>query len=534
MISRLRSRPISRAIRRTGGVCAAATVVLLLIATGCDEEPMDPGPGRVGVIHGRIHDGRTVDFTGFAVRARSPYGAAPRVEIQTVPDDDGHFALVVPAGPVIVSVTGPNVNTMYWDDAGVTLDWDEAQIIDVGGGTRQIDIACGRVSAHVELPPGQARAFWGVRLVRRDRINSSSVSRHSWIEDAIDVDWPMIPPGEYFLKVESPQDCEVFLPACFDTAAAELLTVRAEEETRHESAISSLATLSGTVTGSWQVLGFSPPTVAAYYGTDSVVSAMAAADGSFSLSLLAGGEFHLSVAIGGLGRWVGGADLETATTFAVAAGQELSGIVYTESGLRCAIDPAGEVPVTGYQASLMSASGPIWIRSYQGSSFGVANLPPGDLTLRIAPTSVREIWLPQYWDRQSAAQDADPITIPGGGGVADVSVHLLRGGRILGRILDVDGQPPSPEEIYAMIYTLADSVHEYQLYTNRRFQYDIYDEATGDYFLTQLDGGPYKLRLHLSGQPWLWWPTRASWDSATVITIEDATDRTGIDWRLPY
>ncbi len=52
------------------------------------------------MIRGRIHDGGELDPDAITIYAESPEGVTPRVHVQTRPDEDGRFLLVVPEGPV--------------------------------------------------------------------------------------------------------------------------------------------------------------------------------------------------------------------------------------------------------------------------------------------------------------------------------------------------------------------------------------------------------------------------------------------------
>jgi hypothetical protein len=85
-----------------------------------------------------------------------------------------------------------------------------------------------------------------------------------------------------------------------------------------------------------------------------------------------------------------------------------------------------------------------------------------------------------------------------------------------------------------LVYAAEDSVGIRAVFTNRDFESGLLDPPTGDYMLTQLADGRYRVRAHLGTSAWTWWPGRASWDSAGVIAIEDHADAAGVDWRLPY
>ena len=188
------------------------------------------------------------------------------MHVQTRPDDHGRFLLVVPEGPVRIRVYGPNNRNIYWRHDGPTPYSQDAELINVADGVRDIDFTCGRVHARVALPPEIAGEFWKASLVFADDLARVVAQRSRLDENPLEVTFSFVPPGRYFLLVKSPQRSTVFVPATYDTAAAEALTVRGDAETQHESAIPGVATISGSVTGSWQVLGFDRPTIRAYFG----------------------------------------------------------------------------------------------------------------------------------------------------------------------------------------------------------------------------------------------------------------------------
>ena len=252
------------------------------------------------------------------------------------------------------------------------------------------------------------------------------------------------------------------------------------------------------------------------------------------MPFLASGTFRLRVFIGDVSRWIGGDNYDAATLFVLEPGQDMTGISHVESGLECVFDPAGPLPDTQYDVILRTATSVFYNNSCEGTVLRFANLVPGDIYLKIDGWGMRDVWLSQHWDRRASPEEADPITIPPGGGVANVTVTLVQGARVFGRLLDVQGRPLSPGEMFLMVYATDDSVDVVNLYTDWDFSVALYNVGNGDYVLTQLRDGQYKMRAHVGDNPWIWWPGRAAWDSAGVFTIENATDLSGIDWRLPY
>lgn len=512
-----------------------ATAIVVLTTAGCDEEPLRFPPDQIGVIRGRIHDGGELDPDGLVVIAESPSGVVPYVRITAQPDEDGRFCFTVPEGQTLVFLDGPNPGRAYWRADGPTPHSQEAERIEIGGGVHELDFPCGRVRIHVALPPAAVAGFWEVSLVRDDDPGFAVARRTLQGEENLDVTFSLVLPGRYFLRIKSQEHSAVFAPATYDTAAADVVAVRADELTQYDATLADVATLSGTITGSWRGLGFGRPDVRVYFEDRVVASTRTDSTGAFSVDLLAGGNVRLEVVIGGVRRWIGGDDFATATLFALALGQQTTGITHVESGLVCEFSAAGVMPQWRCDVVLRSSSREICdIEIMPGDGFALANLAPGDVYLWVDGWGMTEVWFPQYWDRRENREDADPIAIPGGGGVAHVTMTLEQGARVFGRLLDVQGEPLETDDLYLMVYAVTDSFNLRHLYTNRDFGGRLYDEDTGDYELTQLRDGQYKMRARAGGPAWTWWPGRACWDSAGAFTIENLADLHGVDWRLQY
>ncbi len=516
-------------------IALAISSLLALALAGCDEEALDLPSDRMGVVRGRIHDGGEFDTVRVRVVAESPSMVAPHVRIIARPDDDGRFCFTVPEGPAIVYLDRLDARDVFWRAEGLTPYSYEAERLEIGSGVRDLDFPCGRVRIHVALPPAAVAGIWEVSLLRADDLDCVVAQRTLLGEESLDVEFSLVPPGRYFLQIESPEHSVVFAPATYDTAAAEAVTVRADELTEHASTLEDIATLSGTVTGSWQVLGLNRPSVRVYFDNLQVASTQTDSAGAFSVALLAGGSFRLEVNIEGVRRWIGGDDFASATLFTATPGQQTTGIAHVESGLVCEFSAAGVMPEGSIDIILRSSSRELCdVGFWSDTGFALANLAPGDVYLWIDGWGMTEVWFPQYWDGRENLEDADPIAIPAGGGVAHVTMTLEPGARVLGRLLDLQGEPLETDNLYLMVYAAADSFNIGRLYTNRDFGRRLYDDDTGDYVLTQLRDGQYKMRARAGDTAWTWWPGRACWDSAGTFTIENLADLHDVDWRLQY
>ncbi len=382
------------------------------------------------------------------------------------------------------------------------------------------------------LAPSVRSGWWRFRLLPASDPDWAVADQQLDAAEVLAGSLRFVPPGRYVVALRSQEFGQIYLPPTFDIGKADVVEVVVGGEARLASEITGLAELEGSVTGSWQALDMDEPEVRAYFTPEDWASTTTDPSGRFALRLLAAGIFRLEVRIGGISRWIGGDDFNSATAYPVAPGESVEGISHVESGLECVFSPDGLPPTYLYEVYLVDEYGINLPVNAFGGPVRVANLAPGTVSLRLSTWDRRATWLPQFWDRKPSLRTADPIVIPGGGGVAHVTATLQKGGRIMGRLRDANGLVPNPSRLFALVHAADDSLRILAVYTNQDFASGLLDIDTGDYMLTQLTDGRYRLRAHLGNDPWTWWPGRASWDSAGVITVEDLADVTGIDWQL--
>ena len=85
-----------------------------------------------------------------------------------------------------------------------------------------------------------------------------------------------------------------------------------------------------------------------------------------------------------------------------------------------------------------------------------------------------------------------------------------------------------------MVYAAHDSVDIGNLYTDWDFSVALYNAGNGDYVLTQLRDGQYKMRAHAATTPGSGGPAAPPGIRPASSRSRTPADLTGIDWRLPY
>jgi hypothetical protein len=510
----------------------------LLATASCEDDRHVTFPvSASGTICGTVSDGAPLDSTHVTIWVSSIGNAEPRFESRMHPDATGNYALTVPNGPVVVSITEDFCySRIYYRQDGLTDHSSEADTIQVEGEVYRADFACGRVTVDVGLPPDLPVESLNCWLVEPgSNLNNSSGCDYE-VDGRLLAEMRLVRPGRYRAALGHYDLGRVYLPATFDSTAAEVLTVVAGQNVRHTSELPALAHLSGSVTGSWQELGIDVPRVEAWRENRGVCSTEVTTDGQFDLGLLLGGPVRLVVMIANMPGYVGGADFASATVFDLEPGEQVTGISHVESGLE--IDIVGLWPLGVYQhIHIFDAAGRDLTRRPEGytgfSNFGsplqICNLPAGEIFVSLTPSDSRALWLPQFYDRQDSLAVADPITVPPDGQVGRTTVTLVTGGRIHGRVLGPDGEPASGS-FYLRVYQADDP----DTVVAGIASYDgSFDRDTGDYAINQLRNGDYKVRGLAYGGTWIYWPGVVSFEDAGVVTIENLGEVTGIDLTLP-
>ena len=409
----------------------------------------------------------------------------------TQTDDDGRFWLTVPDGPVTVSVDGPGTATCTGAKRP-TPYCDDAEVIEVDGGVRARLRLRSRPRSTSDLPPAVPRGTLGGLAPAGRRPGLHRRATHPRGRRRHRRRLSLVPPGAYFLQIESPQQCDVFRPGLLrhrrrrdgQGARGRGDAARVRHRGRRDPRRDRHRQLAG--------LSASTPTVQAYYGE--LAHRRGRVRRAGGLLDAAAGRRDLPPA--GRHRRREALDRRRGLRQRDALPGRARPAHSRESPTRnrgsvCEIDPGRLLPSCTYDVVLRSATGMIydsltWRQRLQRSPTWL----PATSTCRSTAGACPRSGSRSTGTAASPFADADPITIPAGGGVARVTMTLVRGAQVLGRMLDVDGEPLSTDNMFLMVYATTDSGTVTNLYTNWEFEDRLYDEDTGDYVLTQLRAGP--------------------------------------------
>ncbi len=515
-------------------ILAACVLLVALTAfgLGCDSDkqaascPSCP----IGTISGYVIGGEGA--LSAEVTTISTYHADPTVNLSVQTDSTGWYTLSLPLGKYLLrartNMTGHTV--LYYKTCGSTWSKSEADTLALDGAQLRADFACGGVAVSIHIPGASDGKRFKVGLTE---IGVSSPKRRcSQLVEATDevlaFGWDAVVSGAYAIYLWPSRSSRIWLPTSFELESAETLLVQAGETTSYATSFSLPAQIVGEVLGSWQLMGLrDPPTVSAF-NDDSLFIARAIVDdeGHFALNFYIPMPVRLQVSIEGMGCWIGADNFLEATTFEPEAGGTLVIDPYIESGIVCSFSGPGSDTDHRAMISLVDAGGSLIMAShynpYRVNPIPIPNLAPGTYYLHVERVTDTQRWLPQWYDQADSLQDATPIEVFAGGEATEVTVRLIEGGAIHGRILMSDRSPYG--NWCVRVCPASDSTDAYARV--------MAGEMTGAFSAVGLPDAAYKLGLWYGGPYW-WYPGTWDWEAAEVISIEDHSKVTGVEWCLP-
>ncbi len=252
------------AVNTRRAIAFASFLAVAVAVAGCEREHPTHVYPRGGVIRGLVSDGAAIERE-FNVVAESVGTPEMRTSVTSRAGLDGRFELTVPNGKYRIYVQpGIGWSTLYYNAAGPVLYDSKADTVLVAGDQHDLEFNCGRVAIDVGLPvslDGESM-YCGVAPVDNP---SSSWGYSEYVSNGLHVLVRFVPPGSLRTQIGDGGFDRVYLPPTFDPADADVIEVVAGQELAYASAIDALATLGGSVTGSWQTFGEFLPRIDAFY-----------------------------------------------------------------------------------------------------------------------------------------------------------------------------------------------------------------------------------------------------------------------------
>jgi hypothetical protein len=483
--------------------------ILTITCTSCNETTYEPCTGDydVGAIEGTISIAGQPANTAIGIR---PFdGPQKGKQIQIIQSDNaGYFRGDLPNGlyrlyvPPKESVT---ISPMRYEDS-----------VSVGTDISRLDIQRTRFHVFISFPDMLNGTICNAVLDGPERITMDELISNG----EADFIAPIIPAGDYRFYITLRTD-RFWFPGTFDESLAEVYTATTSDSIYMSKSLEDYATISGSVTGSWQQVEIDKPMVTAFT-TDSVLVSTTTTNssGDFLIELFDPQPVKLLVDIGGITNWIGGETFLEATEYDVRSGEELTGITHVESGISCQLFAYGQIDINVVSAILVNETGKVYRPDeFWHQEVAISNLPSGSYRLYVYGYCREQTWAAQWYDGASDMASATPIIL-GENERAQISIDLVPGGRIEGDLTRHNGRETNFARIF--LYTPSgELLCPTGAYTNNSY-FRISGLGNGDYLIATEDD--YE-------EIWFY-PGTTDIDSAAVISIVDYGTASDIDWSL--
>jgi len=500
-----------RAVRLCALAIACASLVALL---SCEDDENCVYPNfQVGAVEGYVlvaGEGRSV-----LVGARTQEGLSRGEVVARVQSDStGWYRFELPTGLYRIE-TDPS--------AGIVHTSRLTDTITVTPSVQRFDLLRGSLTLLIHMPPDLEGERY--RALIRSSYFPSPSSEVLQVEDGtLRFEYSVLPLGGYRASLDVwSGSARIYLPAAHDEDEAEIIEVGADEPVTYEASfVESFASIMGSVTGSWQEGSDYFPFVEAFSSPSTTIAGISCEDdGTFYIPLLAAVPVRLSTSIHGIEQWVGGASYEEARLFNLQAGDRVTGVDIRESGIEVTLQGPGAPAHYRPTMRLLDAAGnrkEIWDQS---NRLTICNLAPGEYRLLVYGYCDGQTWASQWYDGAETLGEATPIVL-GEGELKRISMSLVEGGRIAGRILTSGGAVLDDFLLRIVDAEGNPLCGEWEVFTGGQFSY------------TGLADGAYHLAVRPPGsyEPW-WYPGTHEFESATPIEIRDHEAVTGVEWSLP-
>ncbi|NTV03997.1 hypothetical protein HGA89_03635 [bacterium] len=511
------SRPILRSVILPAAAAPWLALLLppLLLVSCTGETGPDAALHEVGAVEGYAlvaGRGEPVVILASLLTAGNYYDYTDAVVAETWSDSTGWYRLEVPAGRYILDTRGT---------AGGSTIRSRPDTVQVTPHVLRHDLRRGLARVRVRVPPAWEGRSCSLRLETDTRYDCSDGDR---VEDGwADFEYHAVEPGSYLMEFSSPHGEEFFLPGSMTAAGADTLIVGLEAASSYEGDFTqTYATITGRVTGSWQLAPVQSLSVYAY-ATDSqqVSYDYCDPDGSFQIVLAIPQDVRLLFYCGGASRWHGGLTFATATNYALQAGDRITGIDVVEGGLEIWLDGPGVMAHHDVDLEVCDEAGNVLVSlDAWHSPIRIGNLLPGRVLLRLDGVCERQTWAGQWFDGAASPADATPIEVVAGER-RRLDVTLTPGGSIAGVIREADGAIPGSIQM-----TICDDhgeplCQQWSYFNGGDFSF--VGLADGDFYLKALSG---------DGSPW-WYPGASAFEGAVAVGITDHGAVTGLSWMLP-
>ncbi|MEN8007285.1 MAG: hypothetical protein ABFS42_09745 [Candidatus Krumholzibacteriota bacterium] len=496
---------------------AAGLLLTLLLLGSCDNETptMCPTDG-VGILEGYLKvAGQGVSAT---IGARALEGPDPgSIFRRTVSDSTGWYRLELPTGLYQLEINPGLFGRTSREP------YDTIRVLPR---VFRFDIERGRAEVRIQFPEDQDGVRFHFQLWRETYLIMNQSDR---VEGGqLVFEYPILEPGAYTMELSGGDLIDgYYLPGFTESSDADIIEVDIASTSVYEADFSdSYASISGSVTGSWQESGVSgrPIVEAVSTGLRWSGYTRCAIEGTFTMGFLVPQAVILRSENSGVSQWIGGETSDTARVFDLQPGDRIAGVEVIESGIKVLLDGPGDLVSHHPEITVRSASGEEFHpRGFGNNPFAVTNLRPGRYFLFVDGYCGDEIWAHQWYGGSETFAGATPIDLAEGE-LGRIVMTLERGGRIEGNLLRSDGTRP-----LTIRFGLFDPTGEPAC--SGWGQWREFDE--GRFEFQGLADGDHYLGVQTWGDDIWWYPGTGEFTEAVPLTIENHADLADVDWVLP-
>ncbi len=499
---------------RTGIIILSALALLTVGLSACSDDDLVCPDYQIGAIEGYITEaGEPAEGIDVVV---SEYYSLQKMWAR--PDSSGHFRFDLANGLYLYSI----------HEAGSdVIGFSTQDSIRVASNVVPLNFTFGQAEVRVSLPPeleGRRCLLW-MSGRQMDRGGASTTV----VDGQASFSVHRLNPGAYTMSFSAGTLTVDFPPASPPDAPLDTLQVGTEMPATFAIDLSgSYASLQGAVTGAWQTLGGSPPSVKIYSPDSEPLGRVTPdADGNFTVGVLTPTRFVLKVYDwSGLSFFYGGDSPASATQFDLKPGDRLTGIEIPEARIRLTLRGPGGMINHRAAARLIDPQGyehDITTYSYH-EPLVIGGLAPGRYFLQVNGYKSRQTWAAQWYGGADSLAAATPIVVSAGAAV-DLVMDLVPGGSIAGQVVLFGSQPLVP-----ISCALFDSTGQ-PLAGDDRNYWDTYDSGACSF--PGLPDGTFYLaaKQSYSDDP-VWYPGTRDFAQATPITLTDHNAVTGLTWDL--
>jgi len=376
------------------------------------------------------------------------------------------------------------------------------------------------------MPDDEEGRHYNLRIRAGD---NNSISESATVQEGFLVfDYPVLVPGAYSMKLRGGDLTDAYyLPGTRDPADADLMEVGLNNAATFEIDFGdSYVSISGNISGSWQLAGESRSPAVEVVSSDSRVFGHGNVDsaGDFTCGFLLPRTVLLRSNYRDLVQWIGGDSFETARVFDLQPGDRITGVSVIESGIRILLDGPGDLVYHRPSVIIRDDSG--WEfhpYTYSDNPFSICNLKPGRYYVQVEGYCDDEVWARQWYGGAESQAGATPIDLAEGE-LHQIVMELVQGGRIEGNLVREDGSQP-----YAIEFSLFDAGGEPLCSGYSPWRY--FDK--GEFKFQGLVNGDHFLGVRTAGDKIWWYPGTWEFTAASPLSIVNHEAIIDVDWVLP-